>query len=234
MADKIVILIIGAAGNIGKILVNGLKEKYILHGLDPVPVADMDAFYTGSTTDFDLMMRATKGVDAVIHLANVKGGKWEATLDNITGTYNVFEAARRNKVPRVVYSSRGGITPRTAYPLSVKRTIDMMPRPESLYSISKVMGESLGYMYSERFGLEVVCIRIGNCSPDRPLPEFPNQLSHRDAVHVYERAVIHPDVKFEVVFGVSDSSWDLYDVEHGRKAIGYFPEDKSILEPQVE
>ena len=46
-----------------------------------------------------------------------------------------------------------------------------------------------------------------------------------DAVRVFERAVVHPGVKFEIVFGVSDSNWLLYDVDHGRRVIGYEPQD---------
>ena len=38
-----------------------------------------------------------------------------------------------------------------------------------------------------------------------------------------------PDVKFEVVYGVSDSNWPLYDLEHGRRSIGYNPQQKSIV-----
>jgi hypothetical protein len=34
-------------------------------------------------------------------------------------------------------------------------------------------------------------------------------------------------VKFETVFGVSDSDWPLYDLEHGRRVIGYCPQDRS-------
>ena len=40
---------------------------------------------------------------------------------------------------------------------------------------------------------------------------------------VFERALIHPGVHYEVVFGVSAGDWPLYDLEHGRRAIGYSP-----------
>eukprot|EP01048_Picozoa_sp_COSAG05_P014972 COSAG05_NODE_1750_length_4147_cov_2.788538_3_plen_95_part_00 len=36
-------------------------------------------------------------------------------------------------------------------------------------------------------------------------------------------------VKFEIVFGVSDSSWALYDLDRGRRAIGYFSQSKSEI-----
>ncbi|HIM55802.1 MAG TPA: hypothetical protein EYM39_03775, partial [Candidatus Latescibacteria bacterium] len=45
--------------------------------------------------------------------------------------------------------------------------------------------------------------------------------------YFFEQAITHPCVKFEVVFGVSDSDWPLYDLDHGRRAIGYYPQDRS-------
>ena len=54
-------------------------------------------------------------------------------------------------------------------------------------------------------------------------------LSHGDCTHLFEQCLIHPGVKYEVVFGVSDSDWALYDLDHGRQAIGYYPKDKSIV-----
>ena len=111
----------------------------------------------------------------------------------------------------------------------------MLPKPESYYTISKVVGESLGYMYSARHGMEVVSVRIGNFKADRDKPEHPHMLSHGDCVRVFEQAITHPGVAFETVFGVSDSDWPLYDLDHGRGVIGYYPQDKShVPEDQRE
>ena len=98
-------------------------------------------------------------------------------------------------------------------------------------------------MYSARFDMEFVSVRIGNFKRDRDLPDHPHQLSHGDAALVFEQAVTSPlnppasggkrGVKFEVVFGVSDSTWGLYDLEHGRDVINYHPQDKSDAEPEI-
>jgi uronate dehydrogenase len=109
----------------------------------------------------------------------------------------------------------------------------MPARPNSYYSCSKVFGEGLGFMYSHLHGMEVVCVRIGNFKLRRDQPRHPNHLSHGDAVRVFERAIVAPDVSFEIVFGVSDSNWPLYDLEHGRRTIGYYPADRSYV-PQEE
>ena len=53
-------------------------------------------------------------------------------------------------------------------------------------------------------------MRIGNFNgdPDRVL-DHPHQLSNGDCVRVFKAAITHPGVKYEIVFGVSDSSWPL-------------------------
>ena len=228
------ILVTGSAGAVGTIIVNGLKDRYPLRGFDRVPTPCLEDEVVADITDMDAVLQATEGMDAVIHLAgNPSGGaSWEEILHaNFIGTYTLFEAANRNGVRRVAFASRAGLL--APYPQDVYRRIDMPPRPESYYSISKVFGESLGYMYAVRFDMEFVCVRIGNFQKQRDLPGHPQHLSHGDAVRVFERAVIHPGIRFEVVFGVSDSTWDLYDLDHGRQAIDYFPQDKSIVDPEA-
>ena len=228
------ILVTGSAGAVGTIIVNGLKDKYPLRGFDRVSTPGMDDEGVGDITDMDAVLKATEGMDAIIHLAgNPSGGaSWEEILHaNFIGTYTLFEAANRNGVRRVAFASRAGLL--APYPQDVYRRIDMPPRPESYYSISKVFGESLGYMYAVRFDMEVVCVRIGNFQKQRDLPGHPHHLSHGDAVRVFERAVIHPGIRFEIVFGVSDSTWDMYDLDHGRQAIDYHPQDKSVIDPEA-
>jgi len=233
MVKQMRILITGAAGAIGSTLVKGMRDRYSLRGLDRVPMPDLEDAIVGDVADFETILKATKDMDAVIHLAGVPSGgaPWEEVLrNNIIGTYNVFEAARQNGVRRIAFASRAGLL--GPYPKNIMRTIDMMPLPQSYYSISKVFGENLGYMYASRFDMEFVAVRIGNFKRDRPLPEHPHQLSHADAVQVFEQAVTHPGVKFEIVFGVSDSTWQLYDIEHGQKVIGYHPQYKSEVMPE--
>ena len=221
------LLITGSAGTVGTCLVKGLCDRHELRGFDVGPTPDLEDSIEGDVSDFDTVLKATEGMDAVIHLATGEQS-WEGMLkSNIVGTYNVFEAAHQTGTKRVAFASRAGLL--APYPKDIMRTIDLPTRPNSYYSVSKVFGEGLGYMYSERHDLEVVCVRIGNFHWHRDQPEHPHHLSHGDAVRVFERAVVHPGVKFEVVFGVSDSDWPLYDLEPGRKAIGYDPQDRSVV-----
>ncbi len=220
------VLITGAAGAIGANLTKGLRERHQLRGLDQVPMPLLEDTVVGDVADFATVLKAAEGMEAIIHLANV-GPSWEEALQSMVGTYNVLEAARQNGVRRIAYASRAGLLPRTVYPRTIQRTMDMLPKPDSYYSVTKVFGENLGYMYSSRHGLEVVAVRIGNFNRDRDQPTDPHHLSHRDCVRLFEQAITHPGIKFEIVFGVSDSDWPLYDLEHGRRVIGYYPQDRS-------
>ena len=93
---------------------------------------------------------------------------------------------------------------------------------------------------AENPSLSVVCVRIGNFNKDRPEPEHPHHLGHADAVHCFTQALLAPltpevrtGVEFEVVYGVSASNWPLYDLDHGRQAIGYDPQQFSNV-PESE
>ena len=219
------ILVTGAAGRVGRIVAAGLKQRHQIRGFDREPMPALEDAMVGSVADLDALLLATREMDAVIHLGSFGGEReWELMLEtNYDGTYKVFEAARQNKVRRVAFASRAGLL--GSHPEDQTRTMDMHPLPRSTYDISKIFGESMGYMFAHRYDMEVVSVRIGNFNADRDQPEHPHHLSHGDAVRVFEQAVTHPGVKYEVVFGVSDSNWPLYDMDHGRRAIGYYPQD---------
>ena len=227
------VLITGAAGTVGKIVARGLYKDHEIKGFDLAPMPEIKDSIIGDLKDYEAVYNAVKGMDAVIHLGGLPGGDdWEGLLhSNFIGTYHIFEAMRQTNVKRIAYASRAGIF--SPYPKSLKRTADLLPRPVGHYTVSKIFGESLAYSYSHQYSLECVCIRIGNFKLNRDLPEHPHHLSHGDCVRVFERAITHPDVKFETVFGVSASNWPMYDVEHGEKTIGYRPKDKSYVPKEL-
>ena len=168
------ILITGAAGQIGTNLTRGLKDRHQLRGLDLVPMSELEDTVVGNVADFDTVFEASKDMDAIIHLANV-GPAWDQALQSMVSTYNVLESAAQNGARRVAYASRAGVLPKSHYPRSIQRTMDMLPKPDSYYTVTKVFGENLGFMYSSRHDLEVVCVRIGNFNKDRDEPTHPQR-----------------------------------------------------------
>ena len=104
------LLITGAAGDIGTHLRRELAGVYNLRLSDIRPVQALRAgetFVQGDIAQMPDMLRVTAGLDAILHLGGVSAeADWEAILEgNIVGCYNVFEAARRNGVKRVLFAT---------------------------------------------------------------------------------------------------------------------------------
>ncbi|HEX3696634.1 MAG TPA: NAD(P)-dependent oxidoreductase [Polyangia bacterium] len=127
------------------------------------------------------MLKVVKGVDAVVALGGFpEEAPWPTILHaNIIGAYNLYEAARRNGVRRVVFASSNHAT--GFYSRNRKIDHQVYPRPDSRYGLSKVFGEQAGFLYAEKYGLEVFCMRIGNVTPS-PVDRrrLSNWLSPRD------------------------------------------------------
>jgi len=224
------ILITGAAGDIATHLRRELGGVYALRLSDIRPVANLAPGETYERADISSlpdMLRVTRGLDAVVHLGGVSSeADWEAILSaNIVGCYNVFEAARRNSVKRVLFATSNhavGFYRRD-------QTIDhcVYPKPDSRYGLSKVFGEQLGSLYADKYGLEVFCMRIGNVNP-RPIDKrrLSIWISPRDMAQLVRIGVEHPDIRFEIVYGVSDNERSWYDNSNAQR-LGYRPQDRS-------
>jgi uronate dehydrogenase len=202
------ILLTGAAGGIGTILRPRLtRPGRTLRLLDVVPVhaGPGEEAVTASVTDMAAMTSACDGVDAIIHLGGIASeAPWDRTLDvNINGTYVVFEAARRAGVPRVIFASSNhavGFTPRSEFPVPDYA----FPAPDTYYGVSKVAGEALAALYSHRYGMDAICVRILSCFP-RPMTArmLSTWLSPDDAGRLFEACLTAPSPGFRVIFGVS-------------------------------
>ena len=60
---------------------------------------------------------------------------------------------------------------------------------QNWYTLSKVFGEGLGYMYAATYGISVVCVRIGNFSGQRRDPEHPHHLGIPDCVQLFSECL---------------------------------------------
>jgi uronate dehydrogenase len=223
------ILITGAAGEIGSTLYKGLAGRYPLLRL--ADLRPIDATGPGEeavrcdVTDPADCEQAMEGIDCVVHLAGVpREGPWDAILPtNIAGTYNVFEAARRQGVQRIVFASSNHVI---GYYRAQRRTgIDLPPRPDSRYGLSKVFGEALGRLYADKHALCVACLRIGSFRPEpREERELATWISPRDMVELARCAIEAPDYHFVVVYGVSANTRNRWDNPDAAR-IGYVPRD---------
>ena len=104
------ILVTGAAGQVGSTVARGLRKRHQVRGHDRVPMPELDDTIVSDLNDFDAVLEATRGMDGVAHIGGLPGDdEWEPIhQSNIVGTYNVFEACRRNGVKRVAFASHVG------------------------------------------------------------------------------------------------------------------------------
>jgi uronate dehydrogenase len=230
------ILITGAAGRIGRALRPRLaragRTLRLLDTQPPEPAGDgepAEVLPTASITDLDAMRAACRGVDAVIHLAAIANeDTWERILSmNVDGTRSVLEAARQEGVGRVVLASsihavgfvRRSEAPPDGLPAGV------LPRPDTYYGVSKAVLESLGSLYHYRYGMAVVCLRIGAFSP-RPVDTsaMPMWLSPDDMARLAEASLTADG--YRIVWGISRNTRRWWSLAAG-DAIGYRPMDDS-------
>src|SRR5258707_15826571 len=98
-----------------------------------------------------------------------------------------------------------------------------MMRPDSRYGVSKGFGEALGALYSDKHGMVVTCLRIGNVGPG-PLDvrRLSIWISPEDIVQLIRIGLEHPDIRFEILYGASDNEAAWWDNSRGR-SLGYRP-----------
>lgn len=235
------VLITGAAGRIGSTLWAGLKDRYDLRLMfhrKVLPTEDGEEVVIGSVSDLDKMEEAVDGVDAVVHMAGFPSSRWpfEEVLDaNIRGTYCVYEACRRKGVNRVVFASTNHVTGNYEKD-GIYTTPDMPVRPDSHYGVSKACGEAMGRYYSDRFGISVICLRIGTFQSPEVLKGrleegltriLSSWLSHRDTVQLVWRGIEAEQVKFGIYYGISNNTRAYWDTQNAREELGYAPEDNA-------
>ncbi len=225
------ILITGAAGRIGSMLRSRLaRPDRVLRLLDIAPVTGpgpAEEPVTASVTDLAAMTAACAGADAVIHLGGIPTeAPWDRIIEvNINGTYTVFEAARRARVPRVIFASSNhavGFAPRESFPVPDYA----YPAPDTYYGVSKAAGEATAALYARRYGMDAVCVRILSCF-DRPRDPrmLSTWLSPDDAGRLFEACLTAPSPGFRVIFGVSANTRGGWVCLDEARALGYLPLD---------
>ena len=225
------LLLTGAAGNLGRELRPRLKAYCdvlrLSHRRDLGPAMAGEETVVAELQDADAMTSLLHGVDAVVHMGGVSTEQpWEPILaGNIIGAYNLYEAARKNGVKRIVFASSNHVTGfyRQDEVVSPRDPV----RPDGLYGLSKAFGENLAQLYWDRHGIETVSLRIGSSyaePKDRRM--LASWMSFDDTERLVVAALTAPVVGHTVIYGMSDNAttwWDNTPARH----IGYRPLDSS-------
>jgi uronate dehydrogenase len=225
------VLVTGAAGALGKELrQSGQRFARHVRLTDRLPsqnIAPHEEDRPFELDDMPAVMAGVEGCDAIIHMGALSTeGIWEEILhSNIIGAYNIYEAARRHGVKRIVYAS--SIHAVGYYERN--HTIDTKAptRPDSLYGVSKTFAENLASFYFDKFGIESVCLRIGTSIPE-PLDRrhLITWISYRDMRQLVECCLKAPRVGFLISYATSNNRQSFWD-NKAASILGYRPEDSA-------
>ena len=224
------LVLTGAAGRLGSYLREPLSK--LCDELVSTDINDVGKLYDGETfiqadlASFDDMMGVIEGADMVVHMgAFVDEGPFEQLLGpNFVGSYNVWEAAHKHGVRRVVYAS--SIHAVGMYPKNEFIDTEVAHRPDTFYGLAKCFTEDLGRMYWEKRGLESVHMRIFSCAQVNNPRALGSWLSYDDLIQLVTRCIDTPVTGFAVIYGVSDN--DRVPVDNAKASfLGYRPKDNA-------
>jgi uronate dehydrogenase len=225
------VLVTGAAGGVGTRLRRLLKGAYPqIRWSDirkPDDLAKDEEFVQADLADMRAVEKMVEGMQGIVHLGGYSiEGPWETILQaNIVGCHNVFEAARKAKVERVVFASSNHTV--GFYPRRRKIGTDVTLRPDTRYGVSKAFGEALGALYAYKHGLGVTCLRIGNVAEEPvDLRRMSIWLHPEDLVQLIRIGLEHPGIQFEVFYGASDNARAWWDNANAFR-YGYQPRHRS-------
>ncbi|HUH96994.1 MAG TPA: NAD(P)-dependent oxidoreductase [Anaerolineales bacterium] len=236
------LLITGCNGMIGRILWTKLEHEFDLYGLDISPSRQPARIFQADISKPEQLQAVFEGISPLTYVVHLAGdprveAEWDSVfVNNIGGTKNVYEAARRAGVQRILFASSNHATGSyEGFPpsLHTKQNPTLITtrdpiRPDGFYGASKAAGEAIARMYYEVFGLESICLRLGSVlREDDPglNPRFESTwLSHRDLVQLVMKS-LSAEVKFGIYYGVSANTKRFWDISDAGAELGYHPED---------
>jgi nucleoside-diphosphate-sugar epimerase len=235
------LLITGAAGLVGSALRRYLRDRYAFRLLFHHTIPEVEAgdeVVVSDLADLESMIEAGAGIDAIVHLGIATGRRGGTRSQynrmimetNIRGTYNIFESARLNQIPTVVFASTNHVTGFYEREGAISRP-DLPVRPDSMYGVSKAFGEALGRYYHEAYGMSVYCLRIANfpntdAVNTRYEPGMNRWLSSRDMAELTACCLEAPHPRFGIFYAASRGGEKKWDLANARELVGWEPRDR--------
>ena len=231
MAKLKKLVLTGAAGRLGSYLREPLSQMCeTLISTDIVEnegkTYPNETFITADLADLAAMEALLKDADMVVHFGAIcDEAPFETLLrPNFIGAYNIWEAAYRNKVRRVVYAS--SIHAVGMYPRNHCLTPETPHKPDTFYGLAKCFAEDLASMYWDKRQLEAVCLRIYSCAQVNNSRALGSWLSYDDLIQLVIRAIDTPITGYQIIYGISNNDRAPVDNSSAR-FLGYQPKDNA-------
>jgi nucleoside-diphosphate-sugar epimerase len=233
------VLLTGAAGKIGRLIIERLgdQHEWILTDLQPPADTHGLPFIAADISDLDALRSLCKGVEVVLHLGAMSrpdAAFQDLMQPNIVGIYNLFQAASEAGCRRVIFASSLQVV--DGYPNDVQVNSDMPVAPLSLYGATKAWGEAVAAYYVHQKGLSAICLRIGWAMPrnDSRIAPGVNHLdrviTHEDLMRLISASIdASNDIRFGIFHGVSNNRWKRLDISTTRAVLKYEPQDDAFV-----
>ena len=184
------LLVTGGAGFIGSHLAGKLlyderiDHVRVLDNLSTGSVKNMKVFsghpkflfIEGDIRDYATCVNACEGITAISHQAAL-GSVPRSILDplttnevNITGTLNIFAAAKEKNIKRVVYAASSSTYGDHS---GLPKVEDTIGRPLSPYAVTKYVNELYAKLFADLYGMELIGLRYFNIFGPGQNPEGP-------------------------------------------------------------
>jgi uronate dehydrogenase len=224
------VLLTGAAGHLGRELRARLAGRFPVLRLSDMaemaPARDGEEVVRCDLADAAGVNALCRDVDAILHF----GGRsteadWDTILSaNIIGAVNLWEAARRASVKRIIFASSNHVI--GLYRRETRIDHRVPAAPDSRYGVSKAFGEDLAALYAYKHGIRAFCIRIGSSfAAPADTRQLSTWLSFDDLVRLIEVGLA-ADYTNEIVYGVSDNRASWWDNANAAR-LGYRPHDSA-------
>ena len=206
------ILIIGAGGQIGTVLLAKLREEY---GVDSVFATDLKANEALSIQSLDVMDKEalqavvkSQNIKVIFHLAAIlsargeQNPKWAWDV-NMGGLFNVLETSKELGVEKVFYPSTIAVF---GEEIPLTDTLNHVPLiPATVYGISKVAGELWAKYYFDKYGLDVRSVRYPGVIGYQSLPgggttDYAVDIFHSDAKKEVFKCFLKPETTLPMIF----------------------------------
>ncbi len=162
------VLITGASGRVGSMLARHLQANgHQVRGFDLVEPSPntLDEMIVGDLLHTKVLNRALDGVDGVAHLAAFMSWHPKDVTKlfeiNVTGTYNLLQAARGCNLQRFVFASSGEVYPELN-PAYLPIDEAHPTYPTSPYGMTKLLGEKMVKNFGEQIGLPFCILRFAH------------------------------------------------------------------------
>lgn len=229
------VLVTGSAGTVGQAVCRELAARgHALRGLDRVPTPGLADALVADVAEPEAARAGCAGMDAVVHLAAYPNDAPFSKLvgPNVLGLHAILDAAREERVRRVVLASTLMIVWHGRTPAAPARVDEA--HPANHYALTKLWAEQMGEMYARAYEMSVLALRltwmVRNPAEARQMQahqRYEIYVSRGDAGRAFAAAVeAPPDVRFAVAYVSGPDGAKLFDLEPGRRFLGWEPRDR--------